>query len=69
MAYADFGAGNSFLTLLFASAEDRNARRGRKAEYKRKLREIDMMTEKDLADIGYTREQLQRSIHLHYVNG
>jgi len=69
MAYADFITGNGIFSNLFASAEERKAKREKKAEYKRKKREIDMMSDKELMDLGYCRQDLHEMVYRHHFSG
>ncbi|WP_420584962.1 DUF1127 domain-containing protein [Ruegeria sp.] len=69
MAYADFITGNGLFSNLFASAEDRKAKREKKAEYKRKQREIDMMSDRELLDLGYCRGDMHEMLYRHHFRG
>lgn len=69
MAYADFITGNGIFSNLFASAEERKANREKKAEYKRKRREIDRMSDKELMDLGYCRGDMHEMVYRHYFSG
>ncbi len=69
MAYADYITGKGFFSNLFASAEERKAKREKKALYKRQQREIDMMSERELRELGYCRGDLQEMVYRHHFGG
>lgn len=69
MAYADTLTGNWLFSDLFASAEERAAKREIKAEYKRRKREIDMMSDRELMELGYCRQDLQEMLYRHHFSG
>ncbi|MEM8541868.1 MAG: hypothetical protein AAGF25_13015 [Pseudomonadota bacterium] len=68
MAYAEYVAGNGIFSYLFTSAEERKARREKMAEYKRKKRELDIMSNQELMDLGYCRRDLHDILYRHYFD-
>ncbi len=69
MAYAEYTSKDFFFSNLFSSAEERKAKREKKAEYKRKKREIDIMSERELLDLGYCRRDMHEILYRHYFTG
>ncbi len=69
MAYADFITRNGVFSNLFASAEDRKAKREKRAAYKRKKREADMISERELMDLGDCRRNMHEVLYRHYFTG
>lgn len=69
MAYADYITGKGLFSNIFASAEDRKAKREKQALYKRQQREIEMMSERELRELGYGRGDLQEVVYRHHFGG
>ncbi|MEM1005047.1 MAG: hypothetical protein AAF496_10270 [Pseudomonadota bacterium] len=69
MAYADLNLGNGFFLGFFGTPEERQAKREKKARYKRQMKEVGAMTRRDLKDLGHTRLELKQSIYQEYMNG
>lgn len=66
MAYAEFSTEHGIFSNWLSFSADRKAKREKKAEYKRKMREIDMVSDGELTDLGYCRRDLQDILFRHY---
>lgn len=69
MAYAEYTSEKGFFSNLFASAEDRKAKREKNAEYERKKSEIDLISERELLEMGYCRQDMQEMLYRQYFSG
>lgn len=68
MAYTDTNTGNGYFSRFFSSAK-RRARREKMAGYKKKRREVDLMSDKVLAKLGHSRCDMQEVLYRHYFQG
>lgn len=69
MAYADNATETGFFSRLFDTERKRKARLEKQAAYEGNRREISMMGEQELMELGYSRDELQELVYRHHFKG